>query len=156
MLRKNSKYKIRSRSPFVQKMYYLENITVLVSRSWQKKGGKLYRCKNMKNLLKLFVNIHVFMIKPKRSIRAELWPTEGRKEVADQLIFIEYGKLKKLRHLSLTPIEILLSFCKISYSKMLFCFYVIASRAKPAFENLKKNYTKKRSNLRNSKKSGAF
>ena len=33
-------------------------------------------------------------------------------------------------------------------------FYVIASRAKSAFENLKKNYTKKRSNLRNSKKSG--
>ena len=32
-------------------------------------------------------------------------------------------------------------------------FYVIAS-AKSAFENLKKNYAKKRSNLRNSKKSG--
>ena len=36
---------------------------------------------------------------------------------------------------------------------MLFCFYVIASRAKPAFKNLKKIYTKKWSNLRNSKKS---
>ena len=37
---------------------------------------------------------------------------------------------------------------------MLLCFYVIASRAKSPFENLKKSYTKKRSNLRNSKKSG--
>ena len=36
----------------------LENIlarkySVLVSRSWQKKGGKIYRCKKRKNLLKL-------------------------------------------------------------------------------------------------------
>ena len=37
---------------------------------------------------------------------------------------------------------------------MLFYFYVIASRAKSAFKILKKNHTKKRSNLRNSKKSG--
>lgn len=33
-------------------------------------------------------------------------------------------------------------------------FYFIATRAKSAFENLKKNYTKKRSNVRNSKRSG--
>ena len=37
---------------------------------------------------------------------------------------------------------------------MLFYFYVIASRAKSAFENLKKNCIKKRGNLRNAKKSG--
>ena len=37
---------------------------------------------------------------------------------------------------------------------MLFCFDDMASRAKPTFENLEKNYTKKRSNLRNSKKPG--
>ena len=36
---------------------------------------------------------------------------------------------------------------------MLFCFYVIASRAKSTLTNLKKNYTKKRSNLKNSEKS---
>ena len=39
---------------------------------------------------------------------------------------------------------------------MLLCFYVIASTAKSAFENLKKNYTKKQSNLRNSKNCGTL
>ena len=45
---------------------------MFVPRSSQKKGGKLYRCKNMKKLLKLFMNIHVFMIKPKMKIRTKL------------------------------------------------------------------------------------
>ena len=36
------------------------------------------------------------------------------KEVANQLIFIENGKFKKLDHLPLTPVEILLSFWEIS------------------------------------------
>ena len=80
--------------------------------------------------------------------------TKNARKVADQLIFIENGKLKKLCHLPLTPVEILLSFWQISKSKKLFCFNVIASRAKLVFENLKKNCTEKGRNLMNSKKSG--
>ena len=55
----NAKYTVEVRS---SRKYQSENIIVLVSRSWQKKGGKLYCCKNMKNLLRLLVNAHVFMI----------------------------------------------------------------------------------------------
>ena len=54
----------------------LENI--LARKYWcvsnkvmTEKGGKIYLCENMKNLLKLFLDIHVFMIKPKRSIRTK-------------------------------------------------------------------------------------
>ena len=64
------------------------------------------------------------------------------KQVADQLIFIENGKLKKLRHLRLGDLVI--------ENVILFLCY----RVKSSFKNLKKNYTKKRSNLKNSKRSG--
>ena len=70
---------------------------------------KLYRCKKMKNLLKLFLNIHTCLYdKAKKEYKDKIVTGNVWKEVSDQLIFIENGKLKKLRHLSLTAVEILL------------------------------------------------
>ena len=52
--------------------------------------------------------------KAKKEYKEKFVTKNACKEVADQLIFIENDKLKKLRHLSLTPDEILLPFWDIS------------------------------------------
>ena len=48
------------------------------------------------------------------------------KEAADQLIFIENDKLKKLRHLPLTPVKIFLS----GSSRNLKCYFVLSVKSK--------------------------
>ena len=52
--------------------------------------------------------------KAKKEYKDKIVTKNVQKDFADQLIFIENGKLKKLRHLPLTPVEILLSFWEIS------------------------------------------
>ena len=52
--------------------------------------------------------------KAKKVYKDKIVTKNVQKEFADQLIFIENGKLKKLRHLPRTPVEILLSFWEIS------------------------------------------
>ena len=52
--------------------------------------------------------------KTKNEYKDKIVTENAWKEVADQLIFVENGKLKKLRHLPFTPVEILLSFWEIS------------------------------------------
>ena len=80
--------------------------------------------------------------KTKKEYKDKIVTKNVWKQVADQLIFIENGKLKKLRHLRLGDLVI--------ENVILFLCY----RVKSSFKNLKKNYTKKRSNLKNSKRSG--
>ena len=52
--------------------------------------------------------------KTKKEYNDKIVTKNDWKEVADQIIFIENGKLKKLRRLPLTPVKILLSFWEIS------------------------------------------
>ena len=52
--------------------------------------------------------------KAKKEYKDKIVTENAKKKVADQFLFIQHGKLKKLRHLPLTPIEILLSFWEIS------------------------------------------
>ena len=52
--------------------------------------------------------------KAKKDYKDKIVTENARKELADQLIFIENSKLKKLRHLPLRTVEILLSFWEIS------------------------------------------
>ena len=52
--------------------------------------------------------------KAKKEYKDKIVTENAWKEVIDQLIFIENGKLKKLRHLSLISTEVLLLCWKIS------------------------------------------
>ena len=95
-----------------------------------------------------------FHDKAKKGYKGKVVTESMRKVAADQLIFTENGKLKKTLPIAPHTCWDFTFALGVQQSKMLFSFHGIASRAKSAFENLKKNDTKEQNNLRNSKKSG--
>ena len=72
---------------FLRTPFLIEHLWWLLL-SWQKKVGKFYRCKNMNNLLKLFVNIHVYE-KAKREYKIKI--------VTEMIIFL--GSVFQVEHL---------------------------------------------------------
>ena len=81
---------------------------MLVSRSWQKKRRQTLSLQEYEELAGAVREYPCLDDKAKKEHKDNIVTKNVRKDVADQLIFIENGKLKKLRHLPLTHVEILL------------------------------------------------